>query len=114
MSLGIVFATNILIKSSIMKELIEKITSKVGITPEQATNTINAVAEYVKDKLPVPFHKAIDSALNGESLGDGIKAQIEGLGGNILETAEELKGKAEEFGENLKDKLSGLFGGDKK
>lgn len=97
-----------------MKELIEKITSKVGITTEQATNTINAVAEYVKEKLPTPLHKAIDAALNGESLTDGIKAQIEGLGGNILETAEELKGKAEEFGENLKEKLTGLFGGDKK
>ncbi|MBX7224687.1 MAG: apolipoprotein A1/A4/E family protein [Chitinophagales bacterium] len=96
-----------------MKELIEKLTAKVGITEEQAKNAIDTVGEFVKSKLPAPLHKAIDGALNGESLSEGLKNQIEDLGGKINETAENLREKAEELGEDLKEKITGLFGSKK-
>ncbi len=36
-----------------MEELIQKITEKAGITPEQARQAIESVKEYVKEKFPM-------------------------------------------------------------
>lgn len=36
-----------------MNDLIERITSAAGITPEQATTAVETVASYVKEKFPM-------------------------------------------------------------
>ena len=36
-----------------MNELIERITSAAGVTPEQAKTAVETVASYVKEKFPM-------------------------------------------------------------
>lgn len=46
-----------------MKELIEKISTEVGLTPEQASKAIEAIANFVKEKFPM-LGGAVDSIFN--------------------------------------------------
>jgi nucleoid DNA-binding protein len=36
-----------------MNELIERLTKEAGITPEQATKAVDAIAAFVKEKFPM-------------------------------------------------------------
>ena len=77
-----------------MKELIDQIVSKVGISPDQAKGSVSTVLEFLKGKLPGPIASQLDQFVGGdddEEGGDG-----EG-GGNPLDAA--------------KDALGGIFGG---
>ncbi|HJZ57520.1 MAG TPA: hypothetical protein VKE74_21300 [Gemmataceae bacterium] len=53
-----------------MDELIKMVSEKAGINPEQAKNAVNAVFEFVKNKMPM--------------IGDQLKAVITGGGGGGL------------------------------
>jgi nucleoid DNA-binding protein len=72
-----------------MEDLIQKITEKVGITPDQAKGAIETVLSHFKDKLP-------------SGLGDTLESFIQKGSNTASSTAENLLG-------GLKDKLSGLF-----
>ncbi len=78
-----------------MQELISQITSKIGISPEQAQGAMQMVLGFVKDKLPAPLHGTIDSLLGGQAEGQaegqaaaaGGEAESEGGVGDLLEKA---------------------------
>ena len=59
-----------------MQEIIDQLTEKVGITPEQAQKAIETIAGYVKDKFPM-LGGAVDQIF---SSGSG-KSDESGLGG---------------------------------
>lgn len=46
-----------------MKELIEKLSTEVGLTQEQASKAIEAIANFVKEKFPM-LGGAVDSIFN--------------------------------------------------
>jgi hypothetical protein len=118
-----------------MQELIERLTAKAGISADQATKTIDTIKEFVKEKFPM-LSGAVDNmfapqaensnptattptteapAQGGGSMMDKISDVIPGEAGEkVEEFAKNATHKAEEVFDNLKDKLSGLFGGDKK
>lgn len=66
-----------------MDQLIEQITSKTGISDDQARQVVQIVAGFLKDKLPAPLAGQLDAVLGGgaQSGGDAIKDALGGLGG---------------------------------
>ena len=119
-----------------MQELITRLTEKAGISAEQATKTIDTIKEFVKEKFPM-LSGAVDNMFAGSadnatataasstvetapkaeehSMLDKISDVIPGQAGEkIEEFAKNAAHKAEDVFDSVKDKLSGMFGGDKK
>jgi len=114
-----------------MQELIERLTSKAGISADQATKSIDTIKEFVKEKFPM-LSGAVDNMFSTQpentgqpvtetpkkednSIMDKISDVIPGQAGEkVEEFAKSAAGKAEDIFDNLKDKLSGMMGGDKK
>jgi hypothetical protein len=118
-----------------MQELITRLTQKAGISAEQATKTIDTIKEFVKEKFPM-LGGAVDNMFAGSAdstaaaasatateapkpaehtMLDKISDVIPGqTGEKIEEFAKNAADKAEDVFDSVKDKLSGLFGGDKK
>jgi len=44
-----------------MEELVKQVSEKAGITQEQARAAVEAVAGFLKEKVPAPFNGYIDS-----------------------------------------------------
>jgi hypothetical protein len=49
-----------------MQELINKLTSQVGITPEQATKAIEVIKDFAKEKFPM-LGGAVDNLFSSDS-----------------------------------------------
>lgn len=49
-----------------MNELIEKLVTQAGITPEQAVKTLDVIKDFVKEKFPM-LGGAVDNILQGPS-----------------------------------------------
>lgn len=47
-----------------MNELIEKLVAEAGLTPEQATKSLEVVVEFVKEKFPM-LGGAVDNIFGG-------------------------------------------------
>lgn len=54
-----------------MEELIKKLTTEVGLTEDQALQTMNAVKEYIMSKVPPMMHPMIDNFLASKKDGGG-------------------------------------------
>jgi hypothetical protein len=50
-------------------ELVNQISQKAGITPDQAKIAVQVVAGYLKDKLPPPIAAQVEGYLSGGSGG---------------------------------------------
>ncbi|RYD74335.1 MAG: hypothetical protein EOP53_18480 [Sphingobacteriales bacterium] len=111
-----------------MQELITRLTQKAGISNDQAQKAIEAVREFVKEKFPM-MAGAVDNLLDGDKAApaaastptqnsgfmDKISDVIPGETGQKVEDfAKNAADKAEDLFDAAKDKLTGLFGGDKK
>ncbi len=114
-----------------MQELINRLTEKAGISAEQATKSLETIKDFVKEKFPMlggavdnMFAAAPETVAAGapkaevkkeESVMDKISDVIPGQAGEKIEAfAKNAADKAEDVFDNVKDKLSGMFGGDKK
>jgi hypothetical protein len=116
-----------------MQELITKLTEKAGISAEQATKTIDTIKEFVKEKFPMlsgavdnMFAGSADNAAAAAPAAEAPKAEEPGMldkisdvipgqaGEKIEDFAKKAADKAEDVFDSVKDKLSGMFGGDKK
>ena len=121
-----------------MHELITSLEQKAGLTTEQATKAIDTIKDYVKEKFPM-MAGAVDNLFASSteavtpvtsatalvpdptapavhsSVLDKISDVIPGETGQKVEDF--VKGaadKAEDAFDSLKDKVSGMFGGEKK
>jgi ElaB/YqjD/DUF883 family membrane-anchored ribosome-binding protein len=113
-----------------MQELITRLIQKAGITAEQAATAIDTIKDFAKEKFPMMagavdnlFAGSADTANTaaasataaGSSIMDKISDVIPGETGQKVEDfAKKAADKAEDLYDAAKDKLSGLFGGDKK
>src|SRR5207302_3526542 len=65
-----------------MKELINTIVQKTGISQEDAQKTVQVVVGFLKTKMPGPFAAQLDSFLSGsarpQETGDFLKSKVEG------------------------------------
>jgi hypothetical protein len=73
------FIKNLQQKSYCMNELVEQLTSKVGLSPEQAQKAIETIAGFVKDKFPM-LGGAVDQIFKSDTPGADGKAEDGGLG----------------------------------
>jgi hypothetical protein len=114
-----------------MQELINRLTAEAGISADQATKTLETIKSFVKEKFPM-LGGAVDNMFAAspesvaaaaakpeekkeESMMDKISDVIPGQAGEkVEEFAKNAAHKAEEVFDSVKDKLSGMFGGDKK
>lgn len=113
-----------------MQELINRLTAEAGISADQATKALDTIKNFVKEKFPM-LGGAVDNMFAAspesvaaaakpeekkeESMMDKISDVIPGQAGEkVEEFAKNAAHKAEEVFDNVKDKLSGMFGGDKK
>ena len=83
-----------------MDELINMVSSKVGISADQASQAVNVVLGFLKERLPAPIASQVDGLLSGQGTG-GIANQAasplgdQSAGGAI---------------DQAKDMLGGMFG----
>ncbi len=96
-----------------MEALIKEISTKTGITEDQAKNSITLVADKLKAGLPHIFHAQIDKLINGESLSESVKGKFKDLSEDAEDALKNFGNKAEEFAGDVKKKIGDLFG-DKK
>jgi len=63
-----------------MKELINTIVQKTGISQEDAQKTVQVVVGFLKTKMPAPFAAQLDSFLSGsgrpQETGDFLKSKV--------------------------------------
>ena len=63
-----------------MKELINTIVQKTGISQEDAQKTVQVVVGFLKTKMPAPFAAQLDSFLSGSGMpketGDFLKTKV--------------------------------------
>ena len=53
-----------------MEELINQVSEKAGISQDQAKAAVETVAGFLKERIPAPYNKYVDSFLGADS-GDG-------------------------------------------
>lgn len=113
-----------------MKEYINELQEKAGLTAEQAKKAIETIVAKVKSKVPESFHGSIDSIFGEEasetfqqkarSFSDQAeekikefrsqaKEQISKLADEAEDIAGEVKDRAEDIVKDMSDKLSGMF-----
>ncbi len=92
-----------------MDALIKEISTKTGITDDQAKNSINIVSDKLKAGIPHIFHAQIDKLLNGESISEGIKNKFKDIGEDAEDALKNIGNKAEEFAGDIKKKLGDIF-----
>jgi hypothetical protein len=111
-----------------MQELITRLTEKAGISAGQASIAIDTVKDFVKEKFPM-LSGAVDNLFASApaevkeaapkaeqaTVLDKISDMIPGEAGQKTEDfVKNAAHKAEDIFDSAKEKLSGLFGGDKK
>lgn len=65
-----------------MEELIQLVSAKTGIAPEQARTAVETVLGFLKERLPAPLAAQVDGLLsNGAISSDNLTNALQGLGG---------------------------------
>ena len=54
-----------------MDELVNMISSKVGISADQSRQAVNMVLGFLKEKLPAPIASQVEGVLSGRGSGTG-------------------------------------------
>lgn len=85
-----------------MEELVQKVSQKTGLAPEESQQVVNIIVNHFKERLPAPLAAGLDSLLAGGSATGQAAGQT---GGGALEALEE-RAKAAAASE-----LGGMFGG---
>ena len=62
-------------------ELVQVVSSKTGLNEEMATQAVDAVIDFIKQKLPPELSGQLDSLLSGQESAAGIFGVVEGLFG---------------------------------
>ena len=101
-----------------MKELIDRLTQKAGLSEDQATKAIATIKEFVKDKFPM-MAGAVDNLLGSDApasttttASTATNAAAGGNDGSFLDKISdyipgEMGQKAEDFAKDMKNKFTG-------
>lgn len=108
-----------------MQELIQQLTEKAGISPEQANKAIHTIKDFIKDKFPM-LSGAVDNMFPNSSTAAPAAASTASAAtepkaeeGSMMDKISdfipgEMGQKVEDFAKGAADKLGDMFGGDKK
>ena len=58
-----------------MEELVQQVSEKAGISEEQARMAVETVADVLRERIPAPYNKYVDSFLNSEG-GGGVGGML--------------------------------------
>ena len=86
-----------------MQEIINKLVSEAGLTPEQAASAFSVMVQHIKTKVPPAFASSIDQFL-------GIHADEAATAEKKVNTMEQLRDKAEEFAQAAKEHFDDVAG----
>jgi len=75
-----------------MEDLIQKVSEKTGISPEQAKDAVTTVIDHLKDKLPWGLGEKIESFISGSGAPTEEGAAPEGSEGIFDELKNKLSG----------------------
>ena len=64
-----------------MDELVKLVSQKTGLSEEMAKTAAETVVGFLKEKLPAPITKQIDSVLGGAGAAKSVGDLVKGLGG---------------------------------
>ena len=72
-----------------MDELINRVTEKTGLTPDQAKTAVESVLGFLKERLPAPLASGLDSVVGGgesssEAGGEGLASKASAMLGNMF------------------------------
>jgi len=74
-------------KETEMDELLKTVQEKTGLDIDQAKGAIDAVLDFVKDKLPGPIASQVEGLLGGDGGGDdggGLMGKVTDMGKGLL------------------------------
>jgi hypothetical protein len=76
-----------------MQDLVQRLSEKTGLSPDESQQAVTVVVNHLKEKLPAPLASALDSFLadgsgQGESMFDKAKAMASGVEGMFGKKAE--------------------------
>jgi uncharacterized protein (DUF2267 family) len=63
-----------------MEELIKKVTTKAGISEDQAKTSITTVIDFLKEKLPTPIAAQLDGVLGADG---GVAGAVGGIAAKV-------------------------------
>ena len=94
-----------------MDQLIDQLVDKVGLTRDQAQQTVEAVESFLKDKLPTDVMDQIDGAIGavGDVAGDAADAAT-GAAGAAAGAAGDAADAAKDAGGGVIDSIKGVLG----
>ena len=100
-----------------MEELLQRLQSIHGLSPEQSQGILNTITGYIKEKFPM-VGGAIDNLFPAGNTAPAAEtttaAPSQDTGGFLDKISDMIPGEAGEKLEQLaKDKLGGFFGGNK-
>jgi len=64
-----------------MEELIKQVSERAGISEEQARTAVETVADVLRERIPAPYNKYVDSFLNSEGGSGGMGGIFGGIFG---------------------------------
>jgi hypothetical protein len=68
-----------------MDELINRVTTKTGLSPDQAKAAVESVVGFLKEKLPAPLANSLHSLVSGvEDSGEGLASKTTAALGNLF------------------------------
>ena len=72
-----------------MDELLNRVTEKTGLSPDQAKSAVESVLGFLKEKLPAPLASGLDSLVGGgessaEASGEGLMGKASAALGNLF------------------------------
>jgi hypothetical protein len=68
-----------------MEELVQKVSQKTGLAPEESQQVVNIIVNHFKERLPAPLASGLDSLLAGGSADGQVAGQADGSGLDALE-----------------------------
>jgi hypothetical protein len=94
-----------------MDQLIDQLVDKVGLTRDQAQQSVEAVEAFLKDKLPADVMGQIDGAIGavGDMAGDAAGAAA-GAAGAATDAAGDAADAAKDTGSGVMDSIKGALG----
>ena len=94
-----------------MDQLIKQLVDQVGLTPDQAQQTLEAVQSFLKDKLPADVMEQFDGVIGavGDVAGDAAGAAA-GAAGAATDAAGDAADAAKDAGSGVMDSIKGVLG----
>jgi hypothetical protein len=67
-----------------MDELLNRVTQKTGLSPDQAKAAVDSVLGFLKAKLPAPLASSLEGLVGGGGQGEGLASKASAALGGLF------------------------------